>query len=114
MARLSGYAGAVVFFSLCYLVLRRVLQIAALRGRANDFKELEIVVLRHELAILPRRTRPPAIRSQLLQQYTPPCPEHVPEPVEHENARSLQTACGGPVMMFTHAAIEGSGPWHTG
>jgi hypothetical protein len=45
-----------VFFSLSYVVLRWVLQLAALRGRSNDFKELEIVVLRHELAILRRRT----------------------------------------------------------
>jgi hypothetical protein len=41
-----------VFLSLCYVVLRRVLQLAALRVRSNDFKELEIVVLRHELIIL--------------------------------------------------------------
>jgi len=48
-----------VCLSLCYLVLRRVIQIAALRFRSNDLKELEIVVLRHELAILPA-THPPA------------------------------------------------------
>ncbi len=50
-----------MFLSLCYVVLRRVLQLAALRVRSNDFKELEIVVLRHELAILRRRTRCPAL-----------------------------------------------------
>jgi putative transposase len=49
-----------VFFSLCYMVARWVAQLAMLRFRANDFKELEIVVLRHELAILRRRIpRPP-------------------------------------------------------
>jgi hypothetical protein len=37
-----------MFWSLCYLVLRRVLQLAALRFRSEEFKELEIVVLRHE------------------------------------------------------------------
>jgi hypothetical protein len=47
-----GYTGGFVLVSFCYLVLRRVLQLAALRVRSNDFKELEIVVLRHELAIL--------------------------------------------------------------
>ena len=47
-----------MFISLCYLVLRRVLQLAAWRFRSNDLKELEIVVLRHELAILQRRTHP--------------------------------------------------------
>ena len=50
-----------MFLSLCYVVLRRILQLAALRLRSNDFKELEIVVLRHELAILRRRTRVPAM-----------------------------------------------------
>ena len=50
-----------MFLSLCYLVLRRVLQVAAWRFRSNDLKELEIVVLRHELAILRRRTRHPAL-----------------------------------------------------
>jgi hypothetical protein len=32
-----------------------------LRWRSNDFKELKIVVLRHELAILRRQTRRPAM-----------------------------------------------------
>ncbi len=61
IGRLSGDAGGRVFLSLCYVVLRRVLQLAVLRFRSNDLKELEIVVLRHELAILRRRTRRPAM-----------------------------------------------------
>jgi putative transposase len=36
-----------------------MVQLVALRGRLADFKELEIVVLRHELAILRRRSRRP-------------------------------------------------------
>ena len=40
--------------SLCYLGLRWVLALASLHVRSHDFKELEIVVLRHELAILRR------------------------------------------------------------
>jgi transposase InsO family protein len=50
-----------VLISLAYLVLRRVLQIVMLRCRSRDFKELEIVVLRHELGILRRRTNRPAM-----------------------------------------------------
>jgi hypothetical protein len=38
-----------------------MLQLAALRVRSNVSKDLEIVVLRHELAILQRRTHRPAI-----------------------------------------------------
>ena len=50
-----------MFLSLCYIALRWVLHLATLRFRSNDGKELEIVVLRHELAILRRRTRRPAM-----------------------------------------------------
>jgi putative transposase len=48
-----------VFFSFCYMVLRWVLQLATLRLRSTEFTELEIVVLRHALAILRRRSRRP-------------------------------------------------------
>jgi putative transposase len=40
----------------------RVLQLAALRFRSNEFKELEIVVLRHELAVLRRQVARPELR----------------------------------------------------
>ena len=50
-----------MFLSLCYVVLRRILQLAVLHVRSNDFKDLEIVVLRHELAILGRPIRRPAM-----------------------------------------------------
>ena len=49
-----------MLISLVYVLLRRVLHLVMLFGRSRDFKELEIVVLRHELSILRRRTtRPP-------------------------------------------------------
>jgi putative transposase len=51
-----------LFWSLCYLVLRRVLQLAALRFRSQGFKELESVVLRHELAVLRRQLARPELR----------------------------------------------------
>jgi hypothetical protein len=38
-----------LLLSLCYLVCRRVLELAILRCRSDDRKELEIIVLRHEL-----------------------------------------------------------------
>jgi hypothetical protein len=56
-----GYAGGFVLVSFCYVLLRRLLQLAALRVRSNDFKELEIVVLLHELAILRRQRQRPAL-----------------------------------------------------
>jgi len=50
-----------LFWSFCYLMLRRVLQLAALRFRSDEFKELEIVVLRHELAVLHRQLARPEL-----------------------------------------------------
>jgi hypothetical protein len=50
-----------VVVSLCHVLLRWLLEFVALRVRSMEFKELEIIVLRHELAILRRITRRPAI-----------------------------------------------------
>jgi putative transposase len=48
-----------LFWSLCYLAVRCVLQLALLRLRSEEFKELELVVLRHELSVLRRQTARP-------------------------------------------------------
>jgi len=50
-----------LFWSLCYLVFRCVFQLVSLRSRSEGFKELEIVVLRHELSVLRRQTRRPQL-----------------------------------------------------
>jgi putative transposase len=50
-----------VLLSLCYVLVRRVLQVAVWRWRSDVVKELEIAVLRHELAILRRHTKRPAL-----------------------------------------------------
>jgi putative transposase len=50
-----------VLVSFCYVLLRWSLEFVALRVGSKEFMELEIVVLRHELAILRRKTRRPTI-----------------------------------------------------
>ena len=50
-----------MLWSLSYLVVRCLLQLVFLRPRSQDFKELEIVVLRHELAVLRRQAGRPQL-----------------------------------------------------
>jgi putative transposase len=49
--------------SVCYVALLRVLQLVCLPFRSAECKELEIVVLRHELTVLRRQVARPAFRS---------------------------------------------------
>jgi hypothetical protein len=51
-----------VFWSFGYLALRCLLQLVLLRPRSEGFKELEIVVLRQELAVLRRQAGRPQLR----------------------------------------------------
>jgi putative transposase len=51
-----------VFASFVYLAMRRLMALVLLRFRCSEFKELEIVVLRHELAVLRRLSARPALR----------------------------------------------------
>ena len=48
--------------SLLYVLLGRVMALVLLCFRSSEFKELEIVVLRHEIAVLRRQVSRPALR----------------------------------------------------
>jgi hypothetical protein len=52
-----------LFWSFCYLAFRCLLRLVLLRPRSEGFKELEIVVLRHELSVLRRQAGRPPLRS---------------------------------------------------
>ena len=57
-----------VVWSFVYLALRRVLDLMVLYWRSTDAREVEILVLRHQLAILRRQHPQPR-----LQPQTAPC-----------------------------------------
>jgi len=50
-----------VLLSICYVVVRRALELIVLWFRSSEFRDLEIVVLRHELAVLRRQIGRPAL-----------------------------------------------------
>jgi hypothetical protein len=61
LCRTLAHAGGCVLASVCYLVLRWLFEFVGLRAWSKERKELEIIVLRHELAIVRRTTRRPPI-----------------------------------------------------
>ncbi len=52
-----------MLLSFFYVAVRRLLQLLALARRSEGDKDLEIVVLRHELAVLRRQVKRPVFRS---------------------------------------------------
>jgi hypothetical protein len=55
-----------VLVSLVYVLLRRLMKLVLLCFRSSEYKELEIVVLRHEIALRPAERAFLALASRLL------------------------------------------------
>ena len=49
--------------SVAYVAVKRVLELLVLRYRSSASKDLEILVLRHQLAVLRRHVRRPSFRA---------------------------------------------------
>jgi putative transposase len=52
-----------VLLFVVYVAVQRVLELLFLRFRSSASKDLEIIVLRHQLAVLRRHVRRPAFRA---------------------------------------------------
>jgi putative transposase len=59
---LSTMGGRSLLASFLYVMCRRVMALVVLCFRSSEYKELEIVVLRHELAVLRRQASRPVLR----------------------------------------------------
>jgi hypothetical protein len=83
-----------VLVSVCFVLLRWLLEFVTLCARSKEFKELEIIILRHELAILRRRTRRPPITA-VDRVFLAAASRWVPRARWHSFMVTPRRCCGG-------------------
>jgi putative transposase len=89
--------------SALYVVVCRLLELIVLFGRGDRAKELEILVLRHELSVLRRQVRRPRFRPHdrlLLAAFSRVLPRHGWNAflVQPETLRLLASPAGGSAL----------------
>jgi hypothetical protein len=95
-----------VVWSFAYLAVRSLFALVLLLGRSDRSKELEILVLRHELAVLRRRSRRPRIEPAdraLLATLSRLLPRHAPHGLRSRCGR--RRCCAGTALVarrWTH------------
>lgn len=65
--------------SLVYLLIRQILQMLTQLARDGGAKDVELLVLRHQVAVLRRQVHRPELRADD-RGYWPPCPGYSPGP----------------------------------
>ena len=104
--------------TLLYLILRQVLGLILLLGRSPSAKDVELLVLRHEVSVLrrvnprPRGGRGPLIRREVVLgggRRRPLCPEQIRLPTCSAKARSVRAefARGVNVAVIRSVVREG-------
>ena len=84
--------------SLIYLALRRVLELVVLLGRSGERKEVEILVLRHELSVLRRQTG----RASYAPRESRPARRAQPS----ASARTVRSECLDWLLIFNCRQLE--------
>jgi hypothetical protein len=113
-----GYAGGAVLMSLRLRLAPVASEFIALRVRSTELKEVEIVVLRHEVAILRRKTRHPAITAVDRVVSINPLVVSTPEIASGTDVNHSDRAAsyaGSARASMTNQAVDGDGwPWWFG